>query len=125
MIFSMETFYRSFDGKEFLSYHECKKYEERLHWLINAFIEVGLTEKIQGTWISEKIGISRRLMPHIHLMDSNLEIICRREGAQHLAEFMDEYIALGKWLESLLFQESEKLSYDCEDSQRHDIKPLP
>jgi len=53
----METFYRSFDGKEFLSCHECKKYEERLHWLINAFIEVGLTEKIQGTWISEKIGL--------------------------------------------------------------------
>jgi hypothetical protein len=34
-------------------------------------------------------------------MDPNLEIIERLKGAQHLPEYMDSYIALGRWLEKV------------------------
>lgn len=102
----MKTFYKSNDGKQFSSREDCELYERRLTSLVFQFVQVSLSEKVPGKFLSEKIGVPREFLPNVSLMDPNLEIIERLKGAQHLAEFMDSYIALGRWLEKVQGTES-------------------
>jgi len=102
----MDIVFRSNDGKEFPTEEQCLLYESRLALIVERLIEVGLVEAVQGSWIANEIGVDRQFLSKISLMDSTLEIITRRVGAQHLAEFMDCYIALGNWLQGIQVDQS-------------------
>jgi len=97
----LDIIYKSSDGKEFATREACELYEERVNLLVANLIELGLSEKLPGDFLSKKIGVPREFLPQIRLMDPNLEIIERLNGARHLAEFMDSYVVLGKWLEQI------------------------
>ena len=103
----MNIVYRSHDGKEFSEEEQCLLYEKRVKMIVERLIEVGLVEAVSGTWIANEMGVNRQFLAAISLMDSSLEFVTRREGAQHLAEFMDSYIALGNWLQSIADEASD------------------
>jgi hypothetical protein len=95
----MDIVYRSHDGKEFSSKQDCLQYEQRLGMIVEQLVEVGLVEAKPGTWIAGQLGVQIHFLSIIRLMNESLDVITRRDGAQHLAEHMDSYISLGKWLE--------------------------